>query len=265
MPNERLVDIHCHLLPGLDDGPDGWDETLAMARMAAEDGITVVVATPHQLGNFAHNRGDAIRQLVHQARELFDRHAIPLDVLPGADVRIEPEMVSRIAAGDVLTLADRRRYVLLELPHEVYLPLEALIGQLRAAGLVGVLSHPERNLGILARPGVVTSLVEAGCLMQVTAGSLTGSFGPEVQKLAERLVVEGLAHFVATDAHGVRSRRPLLRRAFERISQLAGPQTAYQLCCANPACVVADREILAGRQRVTARGRKRWMPWRKAG
>jgi protein-tyrosine phosphatase len=236
-----------------------------MAEMALADGTSVVVATPHQLGNFTDNDGDSIRGLVAKLRALLSENGIPLEVLAGADVRIEPDLISKIRTGNVLTLADRGRYVLLELPHEVYLPLHNFLDHLRAAGLVGVLSHPERNLGILAQPQAVTSLVEAGCLMQVTAGSLAGAFGPEVRSLAESLVAGGLVHFIATDAHGPRTRRPLMRRAFDRACELVGTKAAYEMCCVNPACVVMDRKIAPGTRPSTARRKTGWFRWRKAG
>ncbi len=207
-----FVDIHCHLLPGIDDGAKSPEESLAMARMAVADGISTVIVTPHQLGGFAQNHGDAIRERTADLSQLLAEHNIPLTVLPGADVRIEPDMIARIQQGDVLSLADHRRHVLLELPHEIYVPLDRLLAELKAAGMVGILSHPERNAGIMANPAIVGPLVDAGCLMQITAGSLLGMFGPQSQNVAERLAIDGLVHFVSTDAHGLKSRRPQLAR-----------------------------------------------------
>jgi protein-tyrosine phosphatase len=260
-----FADIHCHVLPGLDDGAQSWEQSLEMARLAAADGITTVVATPHQLGGHAGNHGDRIRERTAQLQKLLDEHGCRLRVLPGADVRIEPDLVRKIQSGEVLTLADRGRYVLLELPHEVYLPLDRLLDELASAGLVGILSHPERNLGILAKPEVAAHLVDAGCLMQVTAGSLMGTFGPRSKAMAESLVTAGLVHFLATDAHGHRVRRPLLRRAYERVAELAGPEAAMTLCSLNPASVVADRKVLPGRRKPQGRGWPGWFRWRKAG
>ncbi len=245
--SESFVDIHCHMLPELDDGAADWDEALAMAQIALDDGVGTVVLTPHQLGNFSHNRGDAIRQQVTRFQSLLQRHAMPLNILPGADVRIEPEIVHKIRSGDVLTLADRRGYVLLELPHEVYLPLERLLSDLKRAGLVGILSHPERNLGILNQPNIAERLVDTGCLMQVTAGSLVGTFGAPIQTMAEYMVSRGLVHFLATDAHGCQSRRPLMRRAFDRVCRMVGPQVAVEICAHNPARVVKNQRVVHGR------------------
>jgi protein-tyrosine phosphatase len=250
-----FVDIHCHMLPGIDDGAKNWDDSLAMARLAAEDGITTVIATPHQLGNFSSNRGDEIRRLVVELQQRLDAAQIRLQVLPGADVRIETGMFARLQNGDVLTLGDHRKHVLLELPHELFLPLEPVITSLERVGMVSILSHPERNQGILRRPEVVAPLVERGCLMQITACSLCGTFGPECQQLSEWLLTEGLVHFVATDGHGSRSRRPLIRRAFERVVELTSEPMAIELCSNNPTAVAAGQSVQPGRHAATRRKR----------
>ncbi len=242
-----FVDIHCHLLPGIDDGAKDWDATLAMARMAVADGIGTIIVTPHQQGNFAMNRGDDIRRLTDELQQVLTQTGIPLTVMPGADVRIEDGMIERLASGDVLTLADKRRHVLLELPHELYFPLEPLLVMLRREGLEGILSHPERNRGILARPELVPLLVEAGCLMQITAGSLIGNFGPDSQRLAEWMLSHGLVHFIATDAHSPLKRRPLLQRAFQRACELVGEETSFDLCLHNPSQVACGKSVSATR------------------
>jgi protein-tyrosine phosphatase len=252
-----FVDIHCHLLPGIDDGAKDLDESLAMARVAVEDGTTTIVATPHQLGNFGHNRGDDIRRRVGEVQQTLDREQIPLKVLPGADVRIEPDMIAGLASGDVLTLGDHRSHVLLELPHELYLPLEPLLAELARRNIVGILSHPERNMGILRQPNVLPPLVEAGCLLQVTAGSVCGTMGDVCQEFSEWLLAEGMVHFIATDAHGQRSRRPLMRRAFERVAELTDESTAIALCSENPGRVAAGEAVTAGR-RERPRKRRKW-------
>lgn len=260
---ERFVDIHCHILPQLDDGADSWDESLAMARLAVNDEISTIVCTPHQLGNYNSNDGRTIRDQVAMLQRLLEAKGVPLAVLPGGDVRIEPDMIRKIRDGDVLTLADGGRYVLLELPHEVYFHLDRLLEELDAAELVGILSHPERNRGILRQPRVVERLVRAGCLLQLTADSLTGAFGSEIKVFSEWLVSEGLVHFVATDAHGFRSRRPLLGSAFDRVVDLADYATAEAVCCRNPARVVDGRDVARGRRR-HARRLAQWFRRRKA-
>jgi protein-tyrosine phosphatase len=253
-----FVDIHCHLAPGLDDGATSWDHALAMAKIAVADGIGTVVITPHQLGTYTKNSGQMIRMAAMQLQQFLDRQQVPLSVLPGADVRIEPDLVQKIRCGAVLTLADHRRHVLLELPHDVYVPMNRLLDDLTSAGLVGILSHPERNLGLLNQPSLVRPLVERGCLLQVTAGSLTGTFGPQVQRFAKSLVEQGLVHFVSTDAHGTKSRPPVLATAFERIAEWGGHDAAVDLCCRHPAAVAAGEIVPSGRRKLQ---KPAWTSW----
>ncbi len=243
MKTTDFVDIHCHLLPGIDDGAKSWDESLTMAKMAAADGIRTMIMTPHQLGNYAHNEGDMIRAKAKQFQQLLDSHDVPLTIMPGADVRIEPQMIRLLKSGNVLSLGDHRKHVLLELPHELYFPLDGVLEGLQANNMVGILSHPERNQGILKQPDLIPPLVERGCLMQITANSLTGVFGKNCQALCEWLLERQLVHFVATDAHGPRSRRPLIRRAFDRVEELSGTALATELCCTNPLAVAEGRDI----------------------
>jgi protein-tyrosine phosphatase len=234
-----FTDIHCHLLPAIDDGAADREEALAMARLAAADGIVTAVVTPHQLGCYSRNRGAEIRQRTEQLQQLLDRQGVAVHLLPGAEIRVEPGLAGRLHAGEILSLADRRRHVLVELPADVYLPLERVVAELCAAGIQPVLAHPERNAGILARPEILARLHREGCLLQITAGSLTGRFGPHAQRLAGRLVREGLAHCVASDAHGAQSRQPRLAEAFECVRRLAGWETASRLFCSNPARIAA--------------------------
>lgn len=259
--SESFIDLHCHLLPGIDDGAADWDESLSMARMAAADGIGVVVATPHQCGGFAQNDAGTIRRLVVELNERVSREGIPLRVFPGGDVRVEADLVERLERDEVLSLADTGRYVLLELPHEVYVPLDRLLAQLSTAGYQGILSHPERNQGILADLELVGPLVAKGCLMQVTADSLVGNFGRRAQSAGEEMIGRGWVHFVSTDAHSTAARKPVLRPAFERLLELTDRQTALDLCCRNPAQVVAGTSIAQPCRTSQPAGPLSWLGW----
>jgi protein-tyrosine phosphatase len=250
---QPFVDIHCHILPGLDDGPSAWEQSLAMAEMAVADGFATIVATPHQLGNYSQNTAAIIRSHVAQFQFLLRQRGILLNVLPGADVRIDPDLPGKIKCDQVLTLADRRKHVLLELPHEVYISLDPLLAALRSAGLTGILSHPERNQGILNQPNVLFKLADQGCLFQVTAGSLLGMFGAKIQKFSEYLIEQGLVDFIATDAHETNSRIPLLSGAFDRVVELADCELAVNMFCRNPSCVAAGMTVPS---RIGARPRK---------
>jgi protein-tyrosine phosphatase len=261
---EGWFDIHCHLVPAIDDGATDEAEAVAMAELAHSEGTSTIVVTPHQLGNFRHNSGSLIRERTAALQELLNRHRVGIVVLPGADVRIESDMPGLLASGEVLSLGDHRKHVLLELPHDIYFPLAPVMRELEKLGMTGILSHPERNRGIQQQPELVESLVDAGCLMQVTCGSLMGSFGPGCQQLAERWVAKGLVHFLATDAHGAKARRPLFRAAFNRATELAGQRPAELMCREHGYLVAHGRDVPAGRLAVKEAPRD-WRFWRKAG
>lgn len=240
---EPYVDIHCHLLPDIDEGSKSWDESLAMARMAVAEGTSTVICTPHQLGSYAHNDVQTVRARTDELQRLLQQHQVPLLVLPGAEVRLELNLIEQILNGQVLTLADRGQHVLVELPHETYIPLGGVLKLLDQHGLTGILAHPERNQGLLRQYREIQSLVGQGCLMQVTADSILGMFGPRCQRCVEQMLIDGTVHFVATDARGAQSRRPLLRRAFELVCELCGIDMAVELFCRNPAFVAAGEDI----------------------
>ena len=256
MATPVFTDIHCHIVPGIDDGARDLRQSLEMATMAVSDGTGTLIATPHQLGPNSLVTAAAIRTGVANLQQAIVAAGLELTVLPGADVRIEPELPTLLKRGDVVTLADRGRHVLLELPHEVYIPLEPLLAALRKQGLTGILSHPERNKGIIAKPAVMADVVKAGGLLQITAGSLLGSFGSSARRLAESCVRQRLVHFVASDAHDT-TRRPFgLAPAHAAITALAGRRFADLVASENPARVVEGRSVAdAGSTKASSPGR----------
>jgi protein-tyrosine phosphatase len=252
-----MIDIHCHLLPELDDGPATWEQSLQMAQIAVDDGIRSVIATPHQLGSYHGNPASLIRARICELRERLQAAKIPLQVYAGADVRIEADLAERLRRDEVLTLAEQRRHVLLELPHELYFPLEPLLAQLKSLGITGILSHPERNRGLLSDPSCLSRLVAHGCLMQITAGSLLGGFGRASQRLAESMLAQGLVHFVASDGHGIEHRRPRLHAAYLRVVELTDRDTADNLFVRFPARVCEGLAV-AIQRRSSAQPVRRW-------
>ena len=258
MNTSEFSDIHCHIVPGIDDGAADLAESIAMARMAEADGTKSLVATPHQLGNNSHVTAEAIRRGVADLQRALDSEGIAVSVFPGADVRIEPELPKLLKQGKVLTLADRGKHVLLELPHDTYIPLEPLLAALDRQGLVGILSHPERNRGIIKHPEVMEDVVAAGGLLQITAGSLTGAFGSSPQRIAEYCVENRLIHFIASDAHDTKKRPSGMRAAYETICEMADEHLAELVCCENPARVVDGEDVdIDGPNRAKPR-RKGW-------
>jgi protein-tyrosine phosphatase len=245
MKSHYVTDTHCHLLPGLDDGPKSWQITLAMARLAVAEGIQTVVATPHQLGRYESNTAKCIRAVAAEAQQRLDNAAIALTVLPGADVRVREDLPELVKRDEVLTLADNHKYLLLELPHNIIIPLESLLCRLRHVGIRCILSHPERHRPLMHKLDLVRSWVQQDCLIQLTSGSITGHFGPIVQRMSRRLLDAGLVHLVATDAHDMACRLPLVGEAYRRACRWIGEPAAEKLFVINPRAVVRGEAINA--------------------
>ena len=233
-----FTDLHCHLLPGIDDGPKNWETSLAMARQAIAEGIGVMVATPHQLGRYECNTRAQILNLTAEAQRRIEQAGIPLTVLPGADVRIREDLAELVRNGHVLTLANRRVHLLIELPHDQVIPLGNLIQQLHRQEVSCVLSHPERNYHLQQNPELLRPWVQQGCLIQVTSGSITGHFGPEPRRLSRWLFRENMVHLVATDAHDLTDRPPLMRKAFKTVCHWTGAPRAETVFVENPKAVI---------------------------
>lgn len=236
----ELVDLHTHVLHGIDDGP--WNEmfSLEMLRVAATDGIRTVVATPH-----AHHIRDAdIPARIARLNEAAAAANVPVQVLPGSEVRIAPGIVDLYHKGELLTL-NGSRWLLLELylhddwPREL---IERSVGRLHDAGLRVVLSHAERYPFVQRDPSAVGWLVECGVLVQLNAGSLAGYHGPAAQSAAEAMLRSHHARLIASDAHNHERRAPRIRAALERAAGLTSPAYARGMAL-DAARIVADEDV----------------------
>lgn len=259
MTSLPFVDIHCHLLPAIDDGPADWEQSLALAAKLLAEGVRIVMATPHQLGSYTANTPARIQQLAAEAERRFRAAGIPLSVAPGADVRITDDLVVRLRRGEIQTLGPAGRYILLELPHDLALPLGRLIYELEVEGVGSILTHPERNLALQANPNRLRPWVAQGCLVQVTAGSIVGRFGPDARHVCRRLIQDDLVHLVASDAHDVQARPPLLKEAFAVVERWAGSTVAENLFCVNPAAVAGGNEVRVPFPTTPRAGWGRWV------
>jgi protein-tyrosine phosphatase len=240
----QYVDIHCHCLAAVDDGPATTGEALALCRGLSGDGVRVVIATPHQLGRFSDcNEASQIREAVSVLNEELRRNDIPLTVMPGGDVRVDERICRLLEADRILTLADGGKYILLELPHEVFINIEPLLVGLASMGIQAIISHPERHRALIKQPNLLLNWLAGGVRLQVTAASLLGEFGSAVQRAAWHFLASGWVSFVATDAHDLHGRRPLMRAAFEQISAQLGVAVARQVCVENPMRILQGQDI----------------------
>jgi protein-tyrosine phosphatase len=236
-----VIDLHCHILPGLDDGASDVDVSLAMARIAVAQGIETTACTPHILPGLYHNSGSAIRQAVVALRQRFEAEAIPLRLVTGADVHMCPDFVSGLRSGQLISLGDSR-YVLVEPPHHTVPPhFESFFFNLVAAGYVPILTHPERLFWVSSHYGAIGRLVRAGVWMQLTAGSFAGAFGRNALYWAERMLDEGCVHLIATDAHDTERRPPDLARGREIVAKRAGAEEAQRLVLTRPLAILQDQ------------------------
>lgn len=239
------VDIHCHCLPSVDDGPATLSESISLCRALVEDCVSDVIATPHQLGRFSDcNEGAQVRQQVAALNEELRSGGIGLNVLPGGDVRVDERICRLIEEDKVLTLADGGRYILLELPHEVFINIEPLLVDLRSLGVQAVMSHPERHPVVARQPSVALKWLEHSAHLQVTCASLLGDFGGAARKAAWHLISSGWACLVASDSHNLDSRRPRMSAAFELLSTELGESLARLVCIENPLRVLKGKDIL---------------------
>lgn len=235
-----MLDLHCHLLPAIDDGPETLDLSLEMARMAVADGITTTACTPHIYPGLYENNAAGIRRAIAALRRVLAAHEIPLELVEGADVHLAPDLLQRMERDEVPTLAGSR-YLLLEPPHHVAPPrFEESVFQLIAAGVVPVITHPERLTWVESHYRMFTALAERGAWMQITAGALTGRFGKRPRYWAEKFLGEGHAMILATDAHHPTRRPPLLAEAREAARSLVGAEEAGHLVLTRPRGIVEN-------------------------
>ena len=242
----RFVDVHCHCLAGLDDGPATMAEGLELCRGLVEDSITDVVATPHQLGRYSGcNEAAEIRDAVLSLNESLRRHSIPLNVYPGGDIRVDERICELLEADKILTLADGGRYVLLELPHEVFINIEPLLAELCSRGIEAIISHPERHSALSRQPKVLERWFRDYAHLQVTAGSFLGEFGPAAQNAAWQFLSSGWVSLVATDSHDLAGRSPCMTAACRQIATRFGEGIARLVCVENPMMVLRSQGMQA--------------------
>jgi protein-tyrosine phosphatase len=240
----EFIDVHCHCLPNLDDGPESVAEALALCRKLVEDRVSTVVATPHQLGRFeGRTRAPAIRRATQQLNNALKERGIGLVVLPGAEVRVDERIDELLARDEVLTLADAGRHLLLELPWDALIDIEPLLVQLACRGVRTLIAHPERNVPLLQHPEVLHRWLACGIGLQVTTASLMGDWGRHAKQAAWGLLTQGCRVCVATDAHDDASNGPCMTAAFRAIAARLGRNLAHLLCVENPARIIRGERL----------------------
>lgn len=255
-----MLDMHSHILPGLDDGAPDMETALEMARMAVAAGIKTVVATPHYMKGTVENSADVVRRSTAEFQQALDSEGIALKIMPGAEVYLDLETPGLLKKGELMTVNDKGKYLLVEMPMgEIPRYTEEVLFELNVQGVTPVIAHPERNLAVISKPELIVEFVEKGCLLQVNTGSIMGYYGRKVRKTAQLLVRKGLIHVVGSDMHSPGECCRTMKRALQSIEELKHGKLEEIL--ENSIAIVNGEEVRV-RQPANIRGAKPNL-WRK--
>lgn len=218
-----MIDVHTHILPGIDDGAADWEHSIKLARAAAAEGITGIIATPHHYDGKYSNDAETVKALTDELNGKLTELDIPVRIQPGQEIRAHNDLIFNWQTGKLLPMGESS-YVLIEMPSsQIPKTMEQFVHELRLLGVRVVIAHPERNAEVVQNPDRLAELVELGAYAQVTTHSLLGGFGRGIEKSAWTLCRRGLIHIVSSDAHNLEWRGFRMKDAYERVEQELGP------------------------------------------
>jgi protein-tyrosine phosphatase len=224
-----MIDMHCHLLPGIDDGPATLEEAVAMCRMAADDGIRVAITTPHIHPGRWPNSKDVIERGRDELQDELVKEGVDLQLGFAAEVRLTDHLMEQVLRDEIPFYAEIEGYrlMLLEFPHGHIVPgSDKIVRWLLQRGIRPMIAHPERNKQVMKDPRCIEPFVEAGCWLQGTGGAVLGRFGAAAKATCEALLASDLYTIFASDGHNLKARPPVLSQAFERVVDLVGLERA---------------------------------------
>ncbi|PGU36413.1 tyrosine protein phosphatase [Bacillus cereus] len=223
-----MIDLHCHILPNVDDGAQSIEDSIVMAKAACEEGIHTIVATPHHQNGVYINPAGSILHQVKQLNERLKEEDINLTILPGQEIRLYGELLEDYERGHIVTLNNTNKYMLIEFPaNHVPRYTERMLYELRVKGITPIIVHPERNMEIIEHPDLLYKLVSQGTLTQITAGSITGKFGKKIKKFSLQLIEHHLTHVISSDVHNTTTRSFHLQAAYETVEKTFGSSVLY--------------------------------------
>jgi protein-tyrosine phosphatase len=236
-----MIDLHCHILPAIDDGSPDMETTMKMLEIAAQDGINHIVASPH----FRHGEKPSFQDILINLKTVQDeavRQGSQVKLYSGADVRLTYELFEALSREDMPSI-NNSRYFLLELPDLIPPHLDDFIFESKIKGYIPIITHPERNYSLLSAFEKTDGLRESGALFQLTAMSITGDFGKQIRKFSLHLLKKGYVDFVASDAHSTDRRIPVLSRAYREVTDILNADEAKKIFIDNPTAVLENREL----------------------
>lgn len=225
-----MIDLHCHILPQVDDGPQRLSDSLTMARMAVADGITDLVATPHTHNGLYQISPNQIRESVETLQNAINEANIPLRIHPGAEIHLHPDLFGHWLHDELQAIDHNRRYILLEFP-VMTIPIytDQILTKLIGLGVTPIIAHPERNVRFLQDPEILSRYISQGAICQLTADSLLGRKGKRIQQFSQKLIQDQFIHLIASDAHNTSSRIPFLQAAYHLIDSLTDESVTLRL------------------------------------
>ena len=241
-----MIDIHCHLLPEIDDGPQSMAEAIILVNYAIKNGIEKAVVTPHIHPGRYENDLNSIKTRFKEFKELLTNHGAPLEIGMAAEVRICPEILPMILQERIpfLGTLDGYRIILLEFPHSQIPPgSDKLVKHLIKQGIKPMIAHPERNKDVMKDLRKITPFVEMGCLLQITAGSVAGKFGDSCYNTARELLIRNWVTVIASDAHNELHRPPDLMQGYKAAEVIMGPDKARELVYDMPLSIVSSQFV----------------------
>ena len=227
-----MIDLHCHLFPGIDDGPSELDESIELAKLAVENGITHAVVTPHITPGRYDNDIFIIRNAYQAFKQVLLENDINLNIGMAAEVRLGPEIFILFEEERLpfLGIFEGRKVLLLEFPHDHIPPgSDKMVKWLFDHNIVPMIAHPERNGDVLRKLSKLKNFVDAGCLLQITASSLVGNIGPEPQKCAKMMLEKGWVTILASDAHNLHERLPEIEPGRAVVEEIIGKEESWKM------------------------------------
>lgn len=239
-----MIDLHCHILPGIDDGAENLEESITMCRIAYKDGIRTIVATPHTMDGIFLNERELILEEVDKLQRILISKKIDIRIIPGADVHINYNLLELIRDGKAMTINDHGKYILLEFPHQYVPPkIPEFVFKLKLNNITPIFTHPERNTAIQKDLNIIFHLVEQGALTQITSDSLIGEFGPKAYKCAIKMLKHNLAHVIASDAHSSKFRSPILSHSVNKAAGIKGKKWAEAMVTTIPRSIITGEDM----------------------
>ncbi|MFZ3100862.1 MAG: CpsB/CapC family capsule biosynthesis tyrosine phosphatase [Desulfitobacteriaceae bacterium] len=244
-----MIDIHSHILPGLDDGSKSVEDTLGIVRQLRKAGFETLLATPHVLEGTDFLHPEEILSATEQVRQAVTEAGIPVEILPGAENYIFPDLAKWVRAGKLLTLGNTGKYILVELPMlEIPYYTEQVFFELQVLGITPVLAHPERNRGLAEEPERILEWAKKGILFQLNLRSLSGHYGSQARQLAEIMLNSDLSHVIGSDAHRLSGSELTYVDGLQRVKEIVGETRYFDLTRGNPQTILEGKPLLGDRE-----------------